>query len=103
MATKIEKMYNPSVSKDFEFDIDFPIQFCPVCGSEHTTGQGREEPLFKTESWLIRCNTCKWEIELFIIKRGKKKFQFRFDSVDCKQCKKELPYLNDKGLIGVKK
>ena len=95
MASKIWKMFNPSINEEFEFDKYFPIQFCPVCGSEHSTGQGKENPLFNFESWLIRCNTCGWEFEVFIIKRGKKRFKFRFDSVDCKQCKKGLPYLNE--------
>ena len=77
---KINKMVNPSVVNVFEYDNTFPIQFCPVCGSENLTSSGREEPLFSCkESWIIRCDNCNWEMEVFVIKKGKKKFKFRHD------------------------
>lgn len=84
---KINKMFNPSCDNVFEFDKDFPLQFCPICGSEHLIGEGREQPLFNCkESWIIRCNTCNWVMEVFTIKKGKSKFKFRQDSVNCKKC-----------------
>lgn len=87
MSSKVTKLSNPSCSNVFEFDKTFPVQFCPVCGSEHLVTQGREQPLLNcNESWLIRCNTCNWEMEVFVITKGKKKFKFRQDSVNCKKC-----------------
>ncbi len=84
---KIGKLVNPSCDNVFEHDNTFPIQFCPVCGSEHLTGQGRKQPLFNCkESWLIICYNCGWELELFITKQGKKKFKFRQDSANCHKC-----------------
>lgn len=78
---------NYCTSNAFEYDDTFPLQFCPVCGSEHLASAGREQPLFSCkESWLIRCDTCNWEMEVFILKKGRKKFKFRQDSANCKEC-----------------
>lgn len=91
--SKSSKLANPSISNVFEYDDTFPVQFCPICGSEHLVSGGREQPLLNCkESWLIRCNTCNWEMEVFIIKKGRKKFKFRQDSVNCKRCKDFYDY-----------
>ena len=99
-GNKIGKIVNPSCSSEFEYDDTFPVQFCPVCGSEHLVSEGREQPLFNcNESWLIRCNTCNWAMEVFIIKKGKKKFKFRQDSVNCKKCQDFYNYKPKRSLV----
>lgn len=70
-----------------EYDKDFPVMFCPVCGSYHTRGSGKNNPLFNNIiSWQVTCCSCDWEFEIFIINRGKKPKKFRHDDIDCKEC-----------------
>ena len=80
-----------------EYDKDFPVDFCPVCGSYHTIGSGRNNPLLGNNvSWNIICNTCKWEFEIFILKKRRKPKRFRYDDIDCKECNE---YLKDIGVL----
>lgn len=72
-----------------EYDKDFPVMFCPVCGSYHTHGSGHTSKLFNDiEWWQDTCSSCGWEFEIFITKRGKEPKKFRYDDVDCKECTK---------------
>ena len=72
-----------------EFDKDFCITFCPVCGSDHLTGYGKNNPLLNGKnSWQMECNTCGWEFEIFILKENGKPKKFRFDDDECRKCNK---------------
>lgn len=73
----------------FKFDEDFPIQFCPVCGSDDTTCSGNFDYLCKKRTWNMYCNNCHWNIFMHLLKKGKIKFKVRADAINCKVCQKE--------------
>jgi hypothetical protein len=67
-------------------DESFPIQFCPICGSDHITSSGYDDSILKVHRINCYCNTCRWEFEVFILNKGRFETQIRFDQKKCKIC-----------------
>lgn len=74
-----------------KFDKDFPIEFCPVCGSDDIQTSGKTN---KKETWEVFCNQCGWGVKIIILRKWfsditGEDFKFRLDKKDCKECRKE--------------
>jgi Zn finger protein HypA/HybF involved in hydrogenase expression len=87
--------YRTLMGNEFEFDEDFPITFCPVCGSDDITTSGFWDRLLgsvKNPIQRVRldCRNCNWNINLFILDKGETDFDVRKDQVDCEECKERF-------------
>ena len=74
----------------WEFDVDSPNNFCPICGSDDITSNAFYDYAKKVDVIQQWCNNCDWGYQIVVFEKGKKKFKIRKDKVDCKICKGEL-------------
>lgn len=87
--------YRTLMGNDFEFDEEFPISFCPVCGSDDITTSGfwdrllggNYDPIHRVR---LDCRNCGWKIELFILEEVSRKFDVRKDQIDCEKCRERF-------------
>ena len=67
------------IDNDGEDEADYPVAYCPVCGSTTITSFGAIDPLFNLHKQEIGCETCDWSVIIFIKKQGYRKFKIRQD------------------------